>query len=95
MNDMTSPRLHSKQEARLEWPPGFLTPSPVLPIPAQAHVPSAGIYLPGLPSPQPASERGAPSTQRVKPVLEGGAGAHGVLPNNKANESSLPFSLAQ
>lgn len=71
---------------RLERLPGLVTLSPVLSAPWLAHV---GPELGFLSWAFVLCEHGAPGTQGVKPALELGAGAHGVLPDNKANESLL------
>ena len=86
MVNETSPSLHSKQGASLERPPGLMTPSPVLSAPGLACV---GPVLPSVSWAFVLCEHGAPGTQGVKPALELGAGAHGVLPDNNANESLL------
>lgn len=82
----TSPRLHGKQRVRLERPSGLMTLSLVLSAPRLAHV---GPALGSVSWAFILCEHGTPGTQGVKPALELGAGAHGVLPDNKANESLL------
>lgn len=91
MNEMTNPRPNSKQGARLEQPPGPMTLFPrAVCTWASSHGPSAGISVSlAFAHYKPISEHGTTGTQGVKPALQLGALAHGVLPDNKANESLL------